>query len=121
MVPEPGDPGVDTDGDGAEDDQDNCPNHPNSEVLGTCVKTLNGVVVSDRAEGSFVTCTEDADCTGPGPAIKWCEKTNSDDNGNGIGDVCECYGDANEDGYVMGGDSALVDNDYGRIGCPLSP
>jgi hypothetical protein len=32
--------------------------------------------------------------------------------------VCECYGDGNNDGKVIGADKALVNNEYGRNDCP---
>jgi hypothetical protein len=78
-------PPVDTDGDGIDDSNDNCPNHPNGPSQGTCTATVGvNLIVST---GQY--CTTDADCD-PG---EFCEKVQADNyppGGNSIGDACDC-------------------------------
>jgi hypothetical protein len=135
---------IDPDGDGVDIECDNCPNHPNG-TLGTCVKTKAGVLVSYRVGDpkDYITCDGNEDCTSTGGT---CQMEQIDSNGNGCGDVCECYAeykvdgfvdggdlaqlkkdygqtcpclaDGNDDGFVDGGDLALLKNEYGRVDCP---
>jgi hypothetical protein len=108
----------DTDGDGVVDEEDNCPYHFNGSALGTCVRTVGGMVASYRVGSPkhFITCTSDVNCTATGGS---CDRFQGDFNKNVIGDVCECYGDCNKDGRVTGGDKALINNEYGRDDCPV--
>ena len=97
---------IDNDGDGILDSEDNCPNHPNGPILGTCTsgpKELIGVH----------TCTGNADCDPNG----FCSKNQEDiypPGGNGIGDACECEGDLDCDGDQDGSDAAKFKEDFGR-------
>ncbi|KPJ55836.1 MAG: hypothetical protein AMJ42_06170 [Deltaproteobacteria bacterium DG_8] len=104
---------------------DNCPDTPNGEELGTCVKTIAGIVVSYRVgePKSFITCTSDADCLATGGT---CQLEQGDCNDNGCGDACECYMDCNNsgagDGKVAGTDLGVLKGEYGRFGCsPSNP
>jgi len=101
-------------------DEDNCPEHPNGSPIGTCVKIKGGMIVSYRVGDpkSFITCTSDADCEATGGT---CQMEQGDCNGNGCGDVCECYMDCNNtgagDGKVTGSDLGVLKNEYGRFDC----
>lgn len=92
----------DTDQDGLLDRLDNCPNHPNGPLLGTC---LYGTVGE--------TCTSSAECGTDG----FCD-TNQADNyppgGNDIGDACECEGDFDRNGEVDADDVTKFLEDFGR-------
>jgi len=74
----------DLDSDGVVNALDNCPHKPNGAARGTCVQTVQGLVV-----GSMQSCTSAAACGD----TKDCNLTQSDQNSNGIGDACECHGD----------------------------
>jgi len=115
---------TDTDSDGTPNDDDNCSEVPNGPVSGTCVKTKADMVVSYRVgePKEFITCTSDLDCEATGDT---CHMEQGDCNGNGCGDVCECYMDCNNsgagDGKVTGADLSLLKNEYGRFDCPACP
>ncbi|KPJ55977.1 MAG: hypothetical protein AMJ42_05925 [Deltaproteobacteria bacterium DG_8] len=100
--------------------EDNCPDHPNSEALGTCVKTKADMTVSYRVGDpkEFITCTSDTDCEATGGT---CQLEQGDSNGNGCGDVCECLMDCNSsgagDGKVTGSDLGVLKGEYGRFDC----
>lgn len=93
----------DGDDDGVANEDDNCPNHPNGSVLGTCV----------YGTSLGLACTDNGDCGANG----FCSM-NQEDNfppgGNGIGDACECEGDFNADGDVDGTDASQFKADFGR-------
>ena len=111
---------LDSDSDLIPNINDNCPNTPNGEALGTCVKPLVGVIASYR-EGDpkeFITCTNDDPCIA---TDAYCQMEQWDINGNGCGDVCECYMDCNNSGSgdskVTGADLMVLKNEYGRFDC----
>ena len=100
---------VDSDGDGVDDCNDNCPNHPNGPIQGTCTEDtgVNWIV----STGQF--CTVDGDCD-PG---EFCEKVQADNyppGGNGIGDACDCESDFICDGDVDADDVTEFLNHFGR-------
>jgi len=109
---------LDSDDDRIPDSEDNCPDHPNGTNLGTCVKTKSNMIVSYREGGDFITCTSNSDCEATGGT---CDMSQGDCNGNGIGDVCECYMDCNNagagDGKITGLDLEAVKDEYGRWDC----
>ena len=103
---------ADTDGSG--DVCDNCPNHPNYEDLGTCVKDIGvGVIVSYRVGSPkhFITCTTDDDCEATDGK---CDTFQENCNSNSCGDVCECYADYAVDTFVDGDDLMVLKKDYGK-------
>jgi FtsP/CotA-like multicopper oxidase with cupredoxin domain len=106
----------DSDGDGVEDAIDNCGLTANGPLLGTCVVENAGVVTGHRVGGAFVACGEDADCGAPATS---CQMVQGDFNSNGCGDVCECLGDADNDGDVDGSDAFLFKVDFGRRDCSV--
>ena len=96
---------VDTDGDGVDDSNDNCPNHPNGLLLGTCIYGTIGE-----------TCTSNEECDLEG-GDGFCSMDQEDSyppGGNGIGDACECEGDFNKDGNVDAADVTIFLQDFGR-------
>ena len=116
----PNDSENDIDGDTFCGDIDNCPNHPNG-TLGTCVKTEYGVTHSYRVGDpkQFITCDSNEDCTSTGGT---CQMGQIDSNGNGCGDVCECYSDCNgtggvPDGRVSTPDYSQLKIEFGRMDC----
>lgn len=98
--------------DGIPDHEDNCPQIPNGPEVGTCSTTFGGVVI-----GTGVICTSDADCEDG----ETCQMDQEDYNSNGIGDVCNCYSDFNEDGKVTVQDYSLMINEYSRYDCDENP
>jgi hypothetical protein len=116
----------DLDEDDVGDVCDNCQHQPNSPDLGTCVIPygFNGLVVSYR-EGDpkeFITCTDNDPCTLPDA---YCQKSQGDWNGNGCGDVCECYADGSgasgvPDGNINASDFGILKQDWGRDDCAVS-
>ena len=44
-----------------------------------------------------------------------------DCNGNGIGDVCECYADCDNDAEVGLFDLIIIKGEYGRNDCNINP
>ena len=100
---------------------DNCPETPNGQDVGACVKTLAGLVVSCRVGETkdFITCTSNDDCV---EADGTCQMEQGDCNENGIGDVCECYADGYgslgvPDGKVTIWDFIIWKEEFGRIDC----
>jgi hypothetical protein len=71
---------LDSDNDGIPDSQDNCPNKPNGQLLGTCMPD------SDKA-GAI--CISDADCVVGCSINGTCSMYQEDSNGDGSGDVCD--------------------------------
>jgi len=102
-------PSVDTDGDGVDDCNDNCPNHPNGPSQGTCTLSTPANMIVNT--GQF--CTVDGDC-GPG---EFCEKVQADNyppGGNGIGDACDCEANFDCDTDVDANDVTAFLFDFGR-------
>lgn len=104
----------DHDGDGIFNGSDNCPDLPNSTSLGTCVIPYgtNPLVLSYR-EGNpkeFITCTDNTPCTFFGT---YCQMEQGNWNGNGYGDVCECYADVT--GFFGVPDGTVNAFDYGVL------
>ena len=95
-------------------DVDNCPSRPNGTALGTCVKTVGGVLM-----GTGVTCTDYEECG----ENELCDMEQLDFNDNGIGDVCECYANFNypTDLKVNASDLGIYKQEYGRIDCDTTP
>jgi hypothetical protein len=99
----------DVDGDGAEDDVDNCPNTPNGPNLGTCSPDSN----------IPAQCTTDSTCecqpTGN------CSTDQEDSDGDGWGDVCDnCPNNCNYDQWDadVDGIGDVCDPDPGCGQCP---
>jgi len=100
-------PPIDTDQDGIYDCNDNCPNHPNGPLGGTCTKGTYG-----------------ASCTSPGSNVSECgtggycsmnqEDTYPPPSGNNCGDACECEGNFDDDTDQDGSDAANFKADFGR-------
>jgi YD repeat-containing protein len=70
----------DLDKDGILDTNDNCPQKPNGEKLGTC---------SSSSDKTGITCTTDADCANGCSSNGLCIKDQSDTDFDGKGDVCD--------------------------------
>ena len=105
---------VDSDSDGIGDVCDNCPNQQNGKNSGTCVNTSFGVPVSYTVRGDCITCTSTTDCEETGGT---CQMEQGDWNENGIGDVCECYADFNDDGKVSIWDFIRIKREFGIMDC----
>ena len=93
----------DFDRDGIINPLDNCPETPNGMDIGTCTKTISGVVV-----GNDIACTNDGYCKDD----ETCQMEQGDWNQNGVGDVCECYADFNEDGRVDMSDIRIMRTEF---------
>jgi len=96
----------DLDGDGISNEEDNCPNYPNGNNLGTCVKERASVMASYKVGSpkQFITCTTNDDCA---VTDGTCDTLQENCNSNGCGDVCECYADYAVDHFVDGDDLSL--------------
>jgi hypothetical protein len=94
------------DGDGIGTVCDNCPDHPNGTLLGTCAKDINPNL-------SFILGTPCADMNECGEN-EFCLMNQEDTNGNGIGDVCECESDFDCDQDVDSVDVVVFLDDFGR-------
>ncbi|GEM_PF-3879528 len=98
-------------------DDDNCPNHPNGDNLGTCINAVtksNPDPSLDPIAYNLV-CTEDADCTGKiveGILVEYCELTQDNEDGSGTeGDSCGNACDIDSNDY----NTCLVKDDGGII------
>jgi len=100
----------DYDCDGLTDANDNCLQKENGPDAGTCIKSVGGVLL-----GTGVPCSTDDDCD----AGESCQKNQEDYNNNGIGDVCECYGDITGDLKVALSDLVVIKTDFLKP-CPPS-
>jgi hypothetical protein len=97
-------PGVDGDGDGIADDQDNCPAIPNGPNEGVCYTWAD-----------MLPCTTDTDCGGSeGSCSMNQEDTYPPPDGNGIGNACDCEGNFDCDEDCDGADAAVFKTDFGR-------
>jgi parallel beta-helix repeat protein len=103
----------DSESDGVGDVCDNCLDTPNGPILGTCSKTIGGLTLSIQE-----ICAVDNDCDVSG---YFCLLNQSDVNGNGIGNACECYSDLNGDGDVNSADLLIMKIDYTRTDCDITP
>jgi hypothetical protein len=125
--PCPGDPEDDWDADGLCVPEDPCPTDPQNDVDGdgACAAADNCPSVSNPDQ-------DDRDEDGTGNACDNCPATSngslvlddagrgqSDANGDGIGDVCQC-GDMNGDGFVNGADLTLYKRRFGGLLSPFS-
>jgi len=96
----------DRDGDGMPDSSDNCPDHPNSALLGTCTSGLQEFI-------GVQTCFSNEECDPNG----FCSRNQEDTyppQGNNIGDACDCEADFDCDTKVDGGDVAKFLEDFAR-------
>jgi hypothetical protein len=96
----------DIDGDGILDDVDNCPNHPNGSLLGTCTSGAKELI-------GVETCLSHAECD-PNGFCSMAQEDSYPPGGNGIGDACDCESDFTCDGDVDGADVTEFLNHYGR-------
>ncbi len=90
---------------------DNCPYKPNGKDLGTCM------TVADMPMGTGITCTDNSTCE-PGEV---CDMGQTDINSNGIGDVCECYANINNDNYVGFADLIALKIEFNKPCTPENP
>jgi hypothetical protein len=93
----------DADNDTVADDLDNCPNHPNGAIRGTCTEAAGGVII-----GTGVTCANATDCAGDG----FCDRNQGDCTSNSTGDACECYADSNCDTKINLSDLVLMKQEF---------
>jgi hypothetical protein len=93
---------VDTDSDGIDDCNDNCPNHPNGPSGGSCTSGN----VGDP-------CLSNGDC-GTGGICSLAQEDTYPPGGNGCGDACECEGNFDDDPDQDGSDAATFKVDFGR-------
>jgi lysophospholipase L1-like esterase len=103
---------LDTDHDGISDNIDNCLNIPNGPLLGTCVESIDSLIV-----GKNTTCTSENECSGTN---EFCQMEQGDWNNNRIGDVCECYADYNYDKRIDGSDFLILKQEFGRNDCQVN-
>ena len=94
------------DGDGIGNVCDNCPDHPNGTLLGTCAKYIYPPLTRILA----TPCADTNECG----ENEFCLMNQEDTNGNGIGDVCECESDFDCNGSVDSDDVAAFLADTGR-------
>ena len=96
-------PLADYDNDGIFDCEDNCAWIPNASVQGTCVKTVQGIVI-----GMDTVCISDSDCEDD----ETCDKTQGDFDANSTGDACECYADITCDTKVDLSDLVILKSGF---------
>lgn len=92
---------------------DNCPTTPNSSILGACVRVVSGLTIAAEFQAASP-CVSDAECG----YDQTCQLSQSDINANGVGDVCECYSDLNNNTKVNLDDLVLLKTDFLRVDCP---
>ena len=97
---------ADADEDGIPNDQDNCPNHPNGLLLGTCTRDITGT-----------TCTSNEECgiVGAESICSMSQEDTSPPQGNGIGDACDCEANFDCDDDVDAADVEAFLVDFGRF------
>ena len=93
---------TDDDEDGISNSEDNCPNHPNGPLAGTCT---SGNVGNP--------CTNDGDC-GSGGFCSMDQEDTYPPGDNGCGDACECEGNFDDDQDCDGSDAASFKAHFGR-------
>jgi nitrous oxidase accessory protein NosD len=92
---------------------DNCPTTPNSSIMGSCVRVVSGLTIAADFQATSP-CLGDADCG----YEQTCQLSQSDINANGVGDVCECYSDLDNNTKVDLSDLVLLRQDFLRFDCP---
>jgi rhodanese-related sulfurtransferase len=128
---------VDTDGDGTNNDLDNCPailnpgqDDADSDDIGNvcdnCVNDYNPLQIDCDNDGVGDICDEHTIDTDGDKVDDNCDNCPDNNNvnqcdsyppqGNECGDACECEGDFNGDGKVDGTDAANFKADFGRGG-----
>jgi rhodanese-related sulfurtransferase len=127
---------VDTDGDGINDDLDNCPALPNpgqedadgdtiGNVCDNCPNNYNRHQIDCDTDGAGDICdpdTLDPDGDGVDVGCDNCPNTSNEDqldfypppDGNDCGNACECEGDFDGDMDVDGTDASTFKADFGR-------
>lgn len=98
----------DCDGDGVINSADNCPRWPNGPGEGACIKMVGGIPID-----TGITCIDNESCGPEGI----CQMNQEDWDNNGIGDVCECYADCDNDTQVDIYDLIIMKSEFGRTGC----
>lgn len=94
---------------------DNCPTRPNSSILGSCVRIVSGLTIAAEFQ-ALSPCTSDGDCG----YDQLCQMSQSDINANGVGDVCECYSDLDNNTQVNLSDLVILKQDFLRVDCPCA-
>ena len=106
----------DMDLDGVGDVCDNCPDTPNGPYLGSCARIVSGLFIA--TEFSAGSCTTDEDCEG---FDQFCVLSQLDANENGIGDMCECYSDLDDNGRVDLADLTIMKSEFLNPDCATTP
>ena len=75
---------------------------------------IGGVVTSYQVDGDFITCISDDDCAATDGT---CGEEQGDYNENGVGDVCECYANIDDDLEIGLFDLIIMKNEHGTSGC----
>lgn len=100
---------------------DNCPDQPNGQLLGTCVRAMGSppfnIIVGVGSH--LTTCAADTACNYQ--AGEFCQLSQGDSNNNGIGDACECYADVNCSTKVDLADLVIMKAEFLRTDCATNP